>query len=217
MISSRRSGDRVGRVITPWPHTAGGWCPAFVGPSESGPRIEKPYAIRALQACDREPITPAFTGCGDQTLTTADDLIRRGAEDPARRFADLVKLSGLQTRYIDKAQEQRLLEEGVTRFNLSLDEARGILRAVSDDLGYTFETETSRRIQQVLARHAGRRGLVSRSQFDSTAQVLRDFSANTISEAEARRQLKRVMVDNGWRPRRAGLFRSRQWFRSIEA
>jgi len=143
-------------------------------------------------------------------------LVRRGADDPARRFADLVKLSGLQTKYIDRAQEQRLLEEGVTRYNLSLDEARGILRGVAEDLGYTFETETSRRIQQVLARHAGRRGLISRAQFDATAQVLRDFSANTISEVEARKQLKRVMIDNGWRPRRAGVFRSRRWYRTIE-
>ncbi len=145
-----------------------------------------------------------------------DDLSRRGAEDPGRRFADLVKLSGLQTRYIDRAQEQRLLEDGVTRFNLSLDEARGVLRSVAEDLGYTFETETSRRIQQVLARHAGRRGFVSRAQFTSTAQVLRDFSANAISDVEARRQLKRVMMDNGWEPRRAGLLRSRRWYRSIE-
>jgi len=146
----------------------------------------------------------------------ADDLVRRGADDPARRFADLVKLSGLQTKYIDRAQEQRLLEDGVTRFGLSLDEARGILRGVAEDLGYTFETETSRRIQQVLARHAGRRGYVSRAQFDNTAHVLRDFSGNTISETQARKQLKRVMADNGWRPRRSGLFWSRRWFRTIE-
>ena len=42
----------------------------------------------------------------------ADDMVRRGADDPARRFADLVKLSGLQSKFIDRAQEQRLLEEG---------------------------------------------------------------------------------------------------------
>jgi hypothetical protein len=149
-------------------------------------------------------------------LTLSDDPGRRAAEG-SRRFADLVKLSGLQTRYIDRGQEQRLLEEGVTRFGLTLDEARGILRGVAEDLGYTFETETSRRIQQVLARHAGRSGKVSRPQFDSTAQVLRDFSGNTISEIEARRQLKRVMLENGWRPRRAGLFWSRRWYRAIEA
>jgi hypothetical protein len=86
---------------------------------------------RPLQAGDGAPITPAFIGRGDVTLTVADDLVRRGADEPARRFADLVKLSGLQTRYIDREREQRLLEEAVTRFDLSLDQARGIMRSGS--------------------------------------------------------------------------------------
>lgn len=149
-------------------------------------------------------------------MTAAEDLVRRPADDQARRYADLVKLHGLQTKLIDRAQERHLLEEGVTRFNLGLDDARGILRAIAEDNGYTFESETGKRIQQVLARHAGRRGMVSRREFVNLTQVLRDFSDNTISEPEARRQLKRIMLDNGWRPRRAGLLRTRRWFRQIE-
>ncbi len=146
---------------------------------------------------------------GNSTLTVADD--------PSRRFADLVKLSGWQTKVIDRAQEQHLLEEGVTRFGLTLDEARGIMRAVAEDSHYVFEGETVRRIEQVMARQAGRRGRISRSQFMHTAQVLRDFSNNSISDLEARRQLKRVMIENGWQPRRAGLLRTRRWFRAIQA
>lgn len=150
-------------------------------------------------------------------MTAAEDLVRRPADDQARRYADLVKLNGLQTKLIDRPQERRLLEEGITRFNLTLDEARGILRAIAEDNDYTFESETGKRIKQVLARSAGRRGLISRTQFMNTSQILRDFSENTITEADARRQLKRIMLDNGWKPRRAGLLRSRKWFRQIEA
>ena len=126
-----------------------------------------------------------------------------------------MKLSGLRSKYIDSAAEQRLLEDGVTRFGLSLDEARGIVRAVSEDLGYNFQSETTKRIEQVLARYAGRRGLVSRAQFGATAQVLRDFSGGTITDIEARRQLKQVMLANGWRPRRALPFLTRRWFGRI--
>ncbi len=150
-------------------------------------------------------------------MTAAEDLVRRPADDQARRYADLVKLNGLQTKLIDRPQERRLLEEGITRFNLTLDEARGILRSIAEDNDYTFESETGKRIKQVMARSAGRRGLISRAQFMNTSQILRDFSDNTITEAEARRQLKRIMLDNGWRPRRAGLLRTRRWFRQIEA
>ena len=150
-------------------------------------------------------------------MTAVEDLVRRPADDQARRYADLVKLHGLQTKQIDRPQERRLLEEGITRFNLTLDEARGILRSIAEDNEYTFESEIAKRIRQVLARSAGRRGLISRSQFMHASQILRDFSDNTISEIEARRQLKRIMLDNGWRPRRAGLLRTRRWFRQIEA
>ncbi len=133
-----------------------------------------------------------------------------------RRFADLVKLNGLGRRYIDRQQERHLLEEGVTRFGLTLDEARGVLRSVAEDNNYVFESEAGRRIQQLMNRNAGKGGRISRTQFRRTVELLRDFSDNTINEAEARRQLKRIMIDNGWRPRRAGLLRSRRWYKQIE-
>jgi hypothetical protein len=143
----------------------------------------------------------------------AEDLVRGG---DSRRFADLVKLNGIGRPFIDRTQERHLLEEGVTRFNLTLDEARGTLRSIAEENGYVFESEAGRRIQQVLARQAGKRGLISRRQFRATAAVLRDFSDNAIGDLEARRQLKRIMIENGWRPRRAGLLRTRRWYRQVQ-
>jgi Flp pilus assembly CpaF family ATPase len=143
----------------------------------------------------------------------ADDMVRGG---DSRRFADLVKLQGVGSRFIDREQERRLLEEGVTKFGLTLDEARGVLRSVAEDNGYVFESEAGRRVEQVVSRHAGKRGLISRRQFRATAQVLRDFSDNAITEPEARRRIKQIMVDNGWRPRRAGLLRTRRWYRQVQ-
>ncbi|HEX3398978.1 MAG TPA: hypothetical protein VHT74_01490 [Acetobacteraceae bacterium] len=143
----------------------------------------------------------------------AEEMVRSG---DGRRFADLVKLNGLGSRFIDRTQERHLLEEGVTKFGLTLDEARGVLRSVAEDNGYVFESEAGRRIQQVLGRHAGKNGMISRRQFRRTADVLRDFSDNAIGEAEARRQIKRIMIENGWRPRRAGMLRTRRWYRQVQ-
>jgi len=143
----------------------------------------------------------------------ADDMVRGG---DSRRFADLVKLQGVGSRFIDREQERGLVEEGVTKFGLTLDEARGVLRSVAEDNGYVVESEAGRRVEQVMSRHAGKRGLISRRQFRATAQVLRDFSDNAITEPEARRRIKQLMVDNGWRPRRAGLLRTRRWYRQVQ-
>ena len=149
-------------------------------------------------------------------LTGGDEAAGISQNAAVRRFADLVKVNGLGTRFIDRGQERRLLEDGVTKFDLSLDQARGILRSVAEDNNYVFETESGRRIQQVLSRHAGKSGHISRRQFGRTTDVLRDFSDNAIGEAEARRQLKRIMIENGWQPRRAGPFRTRSWYRKIQ-
>lgn len=137
-------------------------------------------------------------------------------EDPRRRFADLVKLNGLTSKFIDRETERRVLEEGVTRFGLTLDEARGAMRSVAEDNDFVFESETGRRIRQVLDKHAGKKGKVSKKQFDQTAEILRDFSNGAIGEAEARRQVKRIMIENGWKPRRAGLLPTQRWYKSVE-
>jgi len=150
-------------------------------------------------------------------LAAADDPVRRSQEATLRRYGDLVKLSGLGNRFIDREQERRLLEDGVTKFDLTLDEARGALRSIAQDNHYIFESEAGSRIQQVLSRHAGKSGRISRRQFRSTAEVLRDFSDNTINEVDASRQLKRIMIANGWRPKRAGLLRTRRWYRQVQA
>jgi hypothetical protein len=149
-------------------------------------------------------------------LAAADEMGGRAQNSAIRRYSDLVKLSGLGSRYIDRAQERRLLEEGVTKFDLTLDEARGVLRSVAEDNKYVFESEAGHRIQQVLSRHAGKSGNISRRHFRRTAEVLRDFSDNAIGEAEANRQLKRIMIENGWQPRRAGWLRTRKWYRQVQ-
>lgn len=137
-------------------------------------------------------------------------------DDTLRRYADLVKINAMKTKYIDREQEIHLLEKGVTRFNLSLDDAERILRKVAEENRYVFETEERRRVEQIMGRHAGKSGLISREQFETTAQILRDFTEKSIGEQEARRQLKRLMLQNGWRPRRDGLRRSQKWFTQVE-
>lgn len=137
-------------------------------------------------------------------------------DDQRRKFADLVKLNGLSSKLIDRSTERRLLEEGVVNCGMSLDEARGTLRSVAEDNDLVFESETGKRVQQILDRHGGRSGKISKKQFDQTAAILRDFSNGAIGEEEARRQVKRIMVDQGLRPRRAGLLQTRGWFKSVE-
>jgi hypothetical protein len=137
------------------------------------------------------------------------------AGESAYRFAEVVKLNGLGTRVIDRNQERRLLEEGIGRFGLTLDEARGTLHTVAADNNYVFESQIAQRVAQILARDAGKKGRISKRQFNNASETLRDFSDETISGAEAKRRVKRIMVENDWKPRPAGPFRSKRWFKQV--
>lgn len=137
-------------------------------------------------------------------------------DDARKRFADLVKLNGLTSKFISRETERRILEEGVTRYELSLDDARGLLRTVAADEDFVFESETGLRIRQVLDRHAGKKGKISKTQFLQTSAILRDFSNDAIGEEESKRQVKRIMIDQGLEPRRAGLLRSKRWYKNVE-
>lgn len=149
-------------------------------------------------------------------MTVEDETSRRPSGDTLRRYTDLIKLAGLKTKYIDRAQELRLLEQGVMSFDMSLEGARSTLRKVAEENGFVFESSESRRVEQLMSRHAGKRGSISREQFESTAQILRDFSEKNIGEEDARRQLKRLMLENGWEPRRSGIRWSRKWFEQVK-
>ena len=149
-------------------------------------------------------------------LNVTDDTSRRPSEDSLRRYTDLVKITGMKTKYINQAQEVRLLEEGVTRFDFPLEDTRRLLRKIAEDNGYVFESQEGRWVEQMMARHAGRSGTISQEQFETTAAILRDFTEKNIGEEEARRQLKRLMLQNGWRPRRSGLFWSKKWFAQVD-
>ncbi len=137
-------------------------------------------------------------------------------EDARKRFADLVRLNGLTCTFISRETERRILEEGVTRFEMTLDDARGVLRTVAADEEFVFESEACHRVNQILERYAGKKGKISKDQFLQSAAILRDFSNDAISEKEAKRQIKTMMIDEGWEPRRAGLLRSKRWYNRVE-
>ncbi len=137
-------------------------------------------------------------------------------DDARQRFADLVKLNGLTNKFISRETERRILEKGVTKYDLSLDDARGLLRTVAADEDFVFESETGLRIRQVLDRNAGKKGKISKAQFLQASAILRDFSNDSIGEEESKRQVKRIMIDSGLEPRRAGLLRSKRWYKNVE-
>lgn len=134
------------------------------------------------------------------------------------RFAELVKLHMQGRRFLDSEREMKLLEEGVTRYGLSLAEAQATLRGSTEEAGIANQSELDRSTIQLLRTLADRRGRIARDDFDKTANFYRGRAGSSVTEEEARSRVKRLMQENDIEAKRAGFpLRTRRWYRAIEA
>jgi hypothetical protein len=141
------------------------------------------------------------------------------ADLPERaRFAEYAKLQMQNRRFLDREEERRLLEDALTRFGLGLDEATGLLRHAAEDGAVALEGELGVSARQLLKTMADRRGRVARADFDRAVAFFRARAGGGVTEAEAKRRMKRLMEEAELQPKPSGrLLRSRRWYRVIEA
>ena len=135
-----------------------------------------------------------------------------------RRFADMVRIEGMNGGFIRVEDERCLLQDGMARFHLSLDEANGSMLATVNDQKLVLQRVADEATREILTMQAnqnsGRR--LSRREFEQAAEMYRAKARGKITPDEARRRVKALMVEEGIRPRRSGwIIRSRRWFNSV--
>lgn len=134
------------------------------------------------------------------------------------RFGELVRLHTNGRRFLDREAERKLMEEGLTRYNLSFDEARGVVRAAVADSDVALEHELAGTSTELLRTLADRRGQVGRDDFEKAVAFYRARAGKRLTLAEARQRVKGLMEEADLQPARAGrLIRTRRWYRQIEA
>lgn len=136
-------------------------------------------------------------------------------EEALQRFIGYVRLAALDRPFISRPEERRLLEDGISKFGLSPDDARGVLLAVAQANDIGVERDIDRRMVAVLERYGGKRRKIGRKKFAEAAAIYRGLSGGTLSDEQARIAVKRVMEENKFRARRSGLLLSRRWYRKI--
>lgn len=140
--------------------------------------------------------------------------------DGRRRFADTVRIEAMNGGFIRADEERRLLQDGMARYNLSLEEARGVLLSTVNDQGFSLQRATEAEIRDLLlvqsARNRGRR--VSKAEFQQAVDMYRAKTKGRVTMDEARLRVKAIMEENNVQPKRAGwVIRSRRWYNSIKA
>jgi len=135
-----------------------------------------------------------------------------------RRFADMVRIEGMNGGFIRAEDERRLLQDGMTRFNLSLDEANGAMLATVNDQKLVLQRvadEGTREFLNVQASRNRQRKL-SRKDFKQAVEMYRAKARQRVSEEEAKRRVKCLMLEEGITAKRDGwIIRTRRWFNSI--
>lgn len=131
------------------------------------------------------------------------------------RFRGFVHMTAADRRFLSRAEEKALMESGVERFGLRVDEARSILLGSVDESDFVLERDLDRRILALLEKEPGLKNHIGRKKFHEVARVYAKMSRGALSEEEARRNVKRVMIKNDFQPKRT-YFASRRWFRRVD-
>lgn len=132
----------------------------------------------------------------------------------SERFMGYVELAALDRPFVSKAEERRLLEQGISQFGLDSAEARGIVLYAAQQNGIRLEREVDGRMVPILDRFGGKRKKLGKKKFREAAALYNELAGGVLSDEEARLYVKQVMEQNKFRPKRSMLM-SRRWYDKI--
>ncbi|MBI1320970.1 MAG: hypothetical protein GC168_18745 [Candidatus Hydrogenedens sp.] len=141
-------------------------------------------------------------------------------DDARKRYAEYIKLHLFDERYLSREREKKILGEGVTRFEISLEEARSILMNVAAEQDFIFEKDVDKLVKEIMQAFAASDGHIGQSEFRHAVHIYKQLSSGHVGEGDAKRRLKQMMIENDWKPRRQSFIvmanlGSRKWFRDI--
>ena len=137
-----------------------------------------------------------------------------GQDNSSDRFMGYVELAGMDRPFVSKAEERRLLEQGISQFGLDPNEARGILLYAAQQNAIRMEREVDGRMVPILDRFGGKRKKVAKGKFKEAASLYNELAGGVLTDEESRLYVKQVMEQNKFRPRRSMLM-SRRWYDKI--
>jgi hypothetical protein len=134
--------------------------------------------------------------------------------DTEDRLRQLVRLRGGRARVISSEDEERLLEEAVTRLGVQLERARSIIHSETQNGQIALESDLEDTMVELLKSFSGTHEKLSQRDFEAISSL---HAARRRIPIEASRQMvKRLMEEKDITPRAAGLLRSKRWYRQIK-
>ena len=136
--------------------------------------------------------------------------------EATRQFSDLVRLQMSGTQFMPEEKERALLHDGLTRFGLGLDQARGMLRGEAEQRNCTLQRDVDEAAAFMLKNSADKKSRVSRADFERVVGFYALRAEGAMSAADVASRVKGIMEQKQMLPHRAGLLRSKRWYGKIK-
>lgn len=132
------------------------------------------------------------------------------------KYGDLVRLQMTGRRFLTDEKERQLLEDGLTQYGLSLDDARGVVRSAAEERQVTMQRDVEDSAGHMLRESSSGRGAISRKDFLRVAGYYSRRAEGALPQDQINSRIKAMMEQNKLSPKRAGLFMSRSWYNKIK-
>ena len=133
-------------------------------------------------------------------------------EEIKRKFIEHVKLRGYDDKFIDSAEERKILEYGIQQ-GISLDQGRALVAQVAIEQGYAVESVAEMKAKEVLEQFASD-GQVDKKEFDDAVAIISRTMRGNLSDDACRKKVKEIMLKQGWKARE-GFMKGGSWFSNI--
>jgi len=144
----------------------------------------------------------------------SDDYRPDTVADAEDRLRQLVRLRGKRARFITSEDEERLLEEAVTRLGVPLERARGVLHSETQKGQIALESDLEDTLVDLLKSFSGSHKRLSMRDFEAISSL--HAARRRLPIESSRQMVKRLMEEEDITPRAAGLLRSKRWYRRIK-
>ncbi len=138
------------------------------------------------------------------------------SEEARRRYRDYVVLSLEAQKVTFEAGERELIGDGIAKFELDGDVARGIVSVVATERGQILGREVAKSMLGIMAQLGGRKRAVTKGTFEQGVKILQGLTKGHVNEANARAWLKLIIEGSDLPVRGSGLLRRKRWFRKIK-
>jgi hypothetical protein len=131
------------------------------------------------------------------------------------RFRDFVTLHLDSGKILYEARERDLIGEGIAKFKLEGDAARGVVAVAAGAACQVLERDLARTMLAIMRALGGKRAAIDKRRFAQGVAILKALTNGELTDAQAAGWLKRLVQKADFRIRRSGLLRRRRWFRRI--